>query len=72
MRFHWVVPNRQQAGKYFNIPSPDADKHLWAYTLFDAAADGYISERLGAAPDHPMTIEFPEGEYLKGLVVVRK
>jgi 23S rRNA (cytosine1962-C5)-methyltransferase len=25
----------------------------------------------GAAPDHPTTIEFPEGEYLKGLVVVR-
>ena len=38
----------------------------------DAGVDGYISERLGAAPDHPMTIEFPEGEYLKGLVVVRK
>ena len=38
----------------------------------DAQVDGYISERLGAAPDHPMTIEFPEGEYLKGLVVVRK
>lgn len=36
----------------------------------DAGVDGYISERLGAAPDHPMTIEFPEGEYLKGLVVV--
>jgi 23S rRNA (cytosine1962-C5)-methyltransferase len=29
-------------------------------------------ERLGAAPDHPMTLAFPEGEYLKGLVVVRK
>ncbi|WP_077003374.1 class I SAM-dependent rRNA methyltransferase [Variovorax sp. KK3] len=38
----------------------------------DAGVDGFISERLGAAPDHPMTIEFPEGEYLKGLVVVRK
>jgi 23S rRNA (cytosine1962-C5)-methyltransferase len=38
----------------------------------DAGVDGYISERLGAAPDHPMTIEFPEGEYLKGLLVVRK
>jgi 23S rRNA (cytosine1962-C5)-methyltransferase len=38
----------------------------------DAGVDGYISERLGGAPDHPMTIEFPEGEYLKGLVVVRK
>ncbi|VWX58221.1 Ribosomal RNA large subunit methyltransferase I [Burkholderiales bacterium 8X] len=38
----------------------------------DAGVDGYIAERLGAAPDHPMTIEFPEGEYLKGLMVVRK
>ena len=25
----------------------------------------------GAAPDHPMTVTFPEGEYLKGLVVLR-
>jgi 23S rRNA (cytosine1962-C5)-methyltransferase len=38
----------------------------------DAGVDGYISERLQGAPDHPMTINFPEGEYLKGLVVVRK
>jgi 23S rRNA (cytosine1962-C5)-methyltransferase len=37
----------------------------------DAGIDGYISERMGGAPDHPMTINFPEGEYLKGLVVVR-
>jgi len=38
----------------------------------DAGVDGYITERLGAAPDHPMTLAFPEGEYLKGLVVIRK
>jgi 23S rRNA (cytosine1962-C5)-methyltransferase len=38
----------------------------------DAGVDGYISERLGGAPDHPMTLAFPEGEYLKGLIVVRK
>ena len=38
----------------------------------DAGVDGYISERMGGAPDHPMTINFPEGEYLKGLVVVKK
>ena len=38
----------------------------------DAGVDGYITERLGGAPDHPMTLSFPEGEYLKGLVVVRK
>ena len=38
----------------------------------DAGVDGYIHERMGGAPDHPMTIAFPEGEYLKGLVVVKK
>jgi 23S rRNA (cytosine1962-C5)-methyltransferase len=38
----------------------------------DAGVDGYISERMGGAPDHPMTIAVPEGEYLKGLVVMRK
>ena len=38
----------------------------------DADVDGYIHERMGGAPDHPMTIAFPEGEYLKGLVVMRK
>ena len=38
----------------------------------DAGVDGYIAAHLGAAPDHPMTLAFPEGEYLKGLVVVRK
>jgi len=38
----------------------------------DAGVDGFIMQRLGAAPDHPMTINFPEGEYLKGLVVLKK
>jgi 23S rRNA (cytosine1962-C5)-methyltransferase len=38
----------------------------------DAGVDGFIVERLGGAPDHPMTLAFPEGEYLKGLAVIRK
>jgi len=38
----------------------------------DANVDGFVHARLGAAPDHPMTINFPEGEYLKGLVIVRR
>ena len=38
----------------------------------DAGVDGYITDRMGGAPDHPMTINFPEGEYLKGLVIVGK
>jgi 23S rRNA (cytosine1962-C5)-methyltransferase len=38
----------------------------------DANVDGFIHARLGAAPDHPMTIAFPEGEYLKGLVILKR
>ena len=38
----------------------------------DAAVDGAIVRRLEAAPDHPTTLRFPEGEYLKGLVIVRQ
>ena len=38
----------------------------------DAGIDGLIYARLGAAPDHPMTVTFPEGEYLKGLVVIKQ
>lgn len=38
----------------------------------DAQVDAYILERPGAAPDHPMTVCFPEGEYLKGLVLLKK
>jgi 23S rRNA (cytosine1962-C5)-methyltransferase len=37
----------------------------------DAQVDGYLLQRLEAAPDHPTTICFPEGEYLKGLAIVR-
>lgn len=38
----------------------------------DAGIDGIVYDRLGAAPDHPMTVTFPEGEYLKGLVILRQ
>jgi 23S rRNA (cytosine1962-C5)-methyltransferase len=37
----------------------------------DAGVDAHILERLGGAPDHPMTTAFPEGEYLKGLVLMK-
>lgn len=52
--------------------SADLFHKIVAAAGIDAGVDGYIVERLGAAADHPMTINFPEGEYLKGLVVVRK
>ncbi|MDP2163142.1 MAG: class I SAM-dependent methyltransferase [Hydrogenophaga sp.] len=37
----------------------------------DAGVDGPIVQRLGGACDHPMTVNFPEGEYLKGLVIMK-
>jgi len=43
-----------------------------AGAAIDAGVDGAIVQRLGAAPDHPATLRFPEGEYLKGLVVLRR
>ncbi len=52
--------------------SADLFHKIVASAGIDAGIDGYIVERLGGAPDHPMTINFPEGEYLKGLVVMRK
>ena len=52
--------------------SADLFHKIVASAAIDAGVDGYITERLGGAPDHPMTLVFPEGEYLKGLVVVRK
>ncbi len=52
--------------------SADLFHKIVASAGIDAGVDGYIHERMGGAPDHPMTINFPEGEYLKGLVVMRR
>lgn len=35
----------------------------------DAGRDARILQRLSAGPDHPIALHFPEGEYLKGLLV---
>lgn len=37
----------------------------------DAGVDARILRRLSAGIDHPMTTNFPEGEYLKGLLLQR-
>jgi len=37
----------------------------------DAGVDARIIERFGAAADHPVALGFPEGEYLKGLLLIR-
>ena len=52
--------------------SADLFHKIVASAGLDAGVDGFISERLQGAPDHPMTVCFPEGEYLKGLVVLRR
>ena len=38
MRFHLVVPDRQTATGHYKEVNREPDKHLWAYTTFDAAA----------------------------------
>ena len=43
-----------------------------ASAALDAGVDGAILQRLGGACDHPMTTAFPEGEYLKGLVLLKR
>lgn len=52
--------------------APDLFHKIVAGAAMDAGVDGYIYARLGAAADHPQTLAFPEGEYLKGLVIVKK
>ena len=52
--------------------SADLFHKIVAGAGLDAGIDGLIYARTGAAPDHPMTVTFPEGEYLKGLVVVKR
>jgi len=52
--------------------SADLFHKIVAGAGMDAPADGYLLQRLEAAPDHPTTVCFPEGEYLKGLVILKK
>jgi 23S rRNA (cytosine1962-C5)-methyltransferase len=47
--------------------TPDFFQKIVAGAATDARADLVIERRLGASPDHPVSIHFPEGEYLKGL-----
>jgi 23S rRNA (cytosine1962-C5)-methyltransferase len=42
-----------------------------AGAALDAQVDAQIVERFHAAPDHPVVLSFPEGDYLKGLLLRR-
>jgi 23S rRNA (cytosine1962-C5)-methyltransferase len=51
---------------------PDLFHKIVAGAGADAAVDGYVIQRMTGAPDHPMTLNFPEGDYLKGLAILRR
>jgi 23S rRNA (cytosine1962-C5)-methyltransferase len=51
--------------------SAELFQSIVAGAAVDAGADAKIIERFGAAADHPVALEFPEGEYLKGLLVLK-
>ena len=51
--------------------SAELFQSIVAGAALDAGADARIIERFGAAADHPVALEFPEGEYLKGLLVLK-
>ncbi len=42
MRFHWVLPDRAYAAKNYADLDWKPEKHLWAYTRRDAAADACL------------------------------
>jgi 23S rRNA (cytosine1962-C5)-methyltransferase len=52
--------------------APDLFHKIVAGAGLDAGVDGCIVERLCAAADHPQTVCFPEGDYLKGLGILRR
>ncbi|MFT3892008.1 MAG: hypothetical protein QM730_10270 [Anaerolineales bacterium] len=43
-----------------------------AGSALDAGVDAQIVEYLAQSPDHPVSLHFPEGAYLKGLVCLKK
>ncbi|MGY8527139.1 class I SAM-dependent rRNA methyltransferase [Paracidovorax citrulli] len=50
---------------------PDLFQKIVAGAATDARVDARILRRLSAGTDHPMLAAFPEGEYLKGLLLQR-
>jgi 23S rRNA (cytosine1962-C5)-methyltransferase len=49
--------------------SADLFQKIVAGAAADAGRDLQILERLRQAPDHPVALQFPEAEYLKGLIL---
>lgn len=51
--------------------SAELFQKIVAGAALDAGVEAQIVRKLHAGPDHPVSIHFPEGEYLKGLLVTR-
>jgi len=51
--------------------SAELFQSIVAGAAVDAGVDAKILGRFGAAADHPVALNFPEGDYLKGLLLVR-
>jgi 23S rRNA (cytosine1962-C5)-methyltransferase len=52
--------------------SPELFQKIVAGAALDAKADAAIVGRLSASADHPVALAFPEGEYLKGLLLRKR
>jgi len=52
--------------------SAELFQKIVAAAAVDAAADAQIVARTGAGADHPLTLHFPEGDYLKGLLLRKR
>ncbi len=50
------------------LVTPDLFQKVVAGAALDAGTDAQILRRLSQSPDHPVALNFPEGEYLKGLI----
>ncbi len=51
--------------------SAELFQKIVAGAAVDAGVEAQILQRLSAGADHPVSIHFPEGEYLKGLLLRR-
>ena len=63
--------SRQPAAATFScsgLVSADLFQKIVFGAALDAGRDTQVIERLTQAPDHPVLLSFPEGEYLKGLI----
>ncbi|MEO5807446.1 NAD(P)-dependent oxidoreductase [Devosia sp.] len=70
MRFHYVVPEKAMATAVYPAEGPNVDKHLWAWTNTNAAADACLRSLQGRFSGHEVfyivspttTVEVPSLE----------